>query len=225
MENSWYRQFGKRTFDFSLAAVLLLVLGIPMLLICLCILILEGRPIFFLQQRPGKYEKIFTLIKFRTMKVERNIFTTDEDDEQRLTKIGRILRKTSLDELPELINILKGEMSFIGPRPLLVYYLPFYTEKEKKRHDVLPGLTGLAQVSGRNRVQWEERLQLDVTYVERISVKEDLKIFFKTLWIVLNINNVDSGKDLKEGDLALIRSQAKPEEFAKSFSSLSGKEL
>lgn len=213
--NNWYRQFGKRVFDFLLASVLLLLLGIPMLGIGLLILILEGRPIFFYQKRPGKGEKVFTLIKFRTMKEKQQLFTTDAEDEYRLTKIGRILRKTSLDELPELINILKGEMSFIGPRPLLVYYLPFYTKKEKKRHEVLPGLTGLAQVNGRNRLQWEERLHLDVTYVEKISLKEDLKIFLKTFLIVFKMKNVDSGKDLKEGDLALIRSQTNPEEFLK----------
>lgn len=213
--NNWYRQFGKRVFDFLLASVLLLLLGIPMLGIGLLILILEGRPIFFYQKRPGKGEKVFTLIKFRTMKEKQQLFTTDAEDEYRLTKIGRILRKTSLDELPELINILKGEMSFIGPRPLLVYYLPFYTKKEKKRHEVLPGLTGLAQVNGRNHLQWEERLHLDVTYVEKISLKEDLKIFLKTFLIVFKMKNVDSGKDLKEGDLALIRSQTNPEEFLK----------
>lgn len=151
---TFYQRYLKRIFDILFATLLLVVLALPIALIALTILITDGRPLFFRQQRPGKNERIFTLIKFRTMTEQITATTTDEMDEMRLTGIGRILRKLSLDELPELFNILKGEMSFVGPRPLLPEYLPYYYDEERCRHNLLPGLTGLAQVNGRNHLEW-----------------------------------------------------------------------
>lgn len=141
---------------------------------------MHGNP-FFTQLRPGKNEKIFKLIKFRTMTCEKDAEGNLLPDEKRLTKYGRTLRSTSLDELPELFNILKGDMSLIGPRPLLVQYLPYYTETEKHRHDVRPGLSGLAQINGRNFVKWDQRLALDVQYVNNISFLGDVKIILQTI--------------------------------------------
>lgn len=143
-----------------------------------------GKP-FFSQKRPGKNEKIFSIHKFKTMTDKKDANGNLLPDGERLTLVGKILRMTSLDELPQLINVLKGDMSFIGPRPLLVKYLPYYTEKEKLRHSVRPGLTGLAQVSGRNFLTWDARLQKDVDYVENLSLGQDISIFFKTVKKVL----------------------------------------
>jgi lipopolysaccharide/colanic/teichoic acid biosynthesis glycosyltransferase len=180
-----YARYIKRPLDFVLSLVALLFLS-PVLLILTIIgaIVMKGNP-FFTQPRPGKNEKIFNLIKFRTMTCE-----TDQNgdllpDEQRLTKYGKVLRSTSLDELPELINILKGDMSIVGPRPLLVQYLPLYNEEQKHRHDVLPGLTGLAQVSGRNAISWEEKFLDDIKYIKQITFLEDMKIVFQTALKVL----------------------------------------
>jgi len=140
-----------------------------------------GSPVIFKQQRPGLNEKIFTMYKFRTMTDERDENGELLPDSQRLTKFGRFLRSTSLDELPELFNILKGDMSIIGPRPLAIQYLPFYTEEEKIRHSVRPGLSGLAQINGRNTVDWEERFYYDIQYVNNITFVGDIKIIFKTI--------------------------------------------
>lgn len=180
-----YARYIKRPLDFILSLIALLVLS-PVLLILTIVgaVVMKGNP-FFTQPRPGKNEKIFNLIKFRTMTCE-----TDQNgdllpDEQRLTKYGKVLRSTSLDELPELINILKGDMSIVGPRPLLVQYLPLYNEEQKHRHDVLPGLTGLAQVSGRNAISWEEKFLDDIKYIKQITFLEDMKIVFQTALKVL----------------------------------------
>lgn len=153
---------------------------------------MKGNP-FFVQERPGKNENIFKLIKFRTMTCEKDNAGKLLPDNKRLTKYGRFLRSTSLDELPELINILKGDMSIVGPRPLLPEYLPYYTEIEKHRHDVRPGLTGLAQVSGRNSLSWEERFQLDLCYVGSIKFSNDVKIILDTVKKVLIRDGISSG--------------------------------
>ncbi len=184
--------------DFFLSFCAITVL-FPVLLILslLGAAAMKGNP-FFTQSRPGKDEKIFKLIKFRTMTCETDENGNPLPDEIRLTKYGKFLRSTSLDELPELINILKGDMSVIGPRPLLVTYLPWYTEKEKHRHDVRPGLSGLAQVNGRNFIGWDMRLELDVQYVENITFKGDVRIIFQTVLkflkkqdIAVNTNSVE----------------------------------
>ena len=180
-----YAKGFKRIIDFLLSFMALLVLS-PVLLILMLLgwIIMKGNP-FFTQLRPGKDEKIFKLIKFRTMTCE-----TDENgnllpDEKRLTKYGQILRSTSLDELPELLNILVGHMSIVGPRPLLVQYLPLYNETQRRRHEVRPGLTGLAQISGRNALSWEAKFALDVAYIDNITFLGDIKIIFGTVMAVL----------------------------------------
>jgi lipopolysaccharide/colanic/teichoic acid biosynthesis glycosyltransferase len=166
----------------STAAVFLILLTLPiMLAAALAIKLTSKGPVIFKQDRPGKDEIIFRLYKFRTMRVQLDEHIGDERDAERLTKVGAILRKTSIDELPQLINIVKQDMSFIGPRPLLVRYLPFYSETEHTRHLVRPGISGWAQVNGRNRLSWEEKFQLDIEYVNHISFWFDLKIAFLTL--------------------------------------------
>lgn len=169
-----------------------------MVLAALAIKIEDGKgPILFRQERPGKDEKIFKIYKFRTMKVQ----THDQDgkllaDFERLTKVGKFLRKTSVDELPQFFNVLKGEMSFIGPRPLLVQYLPHYTNEQKKRHLVRPGISGWAQVNGRNAISWEEKFELDIWYVEHLSLKVDIKIVYLTIMRILMRKDINhSGSD------------------------------
>ena len=176
-----YAKYIKRILDFVLSLCALIVLS-PLLLILIILgaIFMGGNP-FFTQQRPGKDEKIFKLIKFRTMDNRKDKNGNLLPDDVRLNKYGRILRSTSLDELPELVNILKGDMSIIGPRPLVPQYLPYYTDEEKRRHDVRPGLSGLAQVNGRNGLQWEQRFAYDLEYVGNISFLEDLKIIFLTI--------------------------------------------
>lgn len=174
-----------------MSSVTLLLTSPLFLIVYFLVLKSVGRPALFKQVRPGLNEEKFTMYKFRTMTNE-----TDESgnllpDHIRLTKTGEFLRKTSLDELPELINIFKGDMSIVGPRPLLVRYLPYYTDWEKKRHFVRPGLTGLAQVSGRNLIEWDQRLEKDVEYVDNVSFMLDVKIILKTIWIVLNREDVE----------------------------------
>lgn len=190
-----YAKFFKRFFDFFLSLGALIVLS-PILLVLTLIgaVMMKGNP-FFTQSRPGKkdkngQEKIFRLIKFRTMSNAKDKDGNLLPDEQRLNKYGQFLRSTSLDELPELINILKGDMAVVGPRPLLVSYLPYYTEKERKRHDVRPGLTGLAQVSGRNTVSWEKRFELDVEYRDNITFMNDVKIIINTVKAVLSHDGI-----------------------------------
>lgn len=176
-----YAKYIKRILDLILSLMALIVLMPLMIIIGILVRINLGSPIIFKQKRPGKNEKIFTLYKFRTMTDKRDIDGNLLPDEYRLTKFGKFLRSTSLDELPELINIIKGDMAIVGPRPLLVEYLPYYTEEEKHRHDVRPGLTGLAQVNGRNAISWEEKLKYDTEYIKKISFYSDLKIIFKTI--------------------------------------------
>ena len=183
--NIMYAKFLKRTIDFALSFIGLIAIS-PILVILIIIgaFAMKGNP-FFVQKRPGKDEKIFNLIKFRTMTCLKDENGNDLPDEQRLTKYGKLLRATSLDELPEFINILKGDMSIVGPRPLLVQYLPLYNEHQKRRHEVRPGLTGLAQVSGRNAITWEQKFDLDVKYVDNITFAGDIKIVISTVLKVL----------------------------------------
>lgn len=166
-----------------------------------------GSPVLFKQERPGKYEKIFTLMKFRTMTDERDENGELLPDEVRLTKFGKFLRSTSIDELPELFNILKGDMSVIGPRPLLVQYLPYYTKEERHRHDVRPGLTGWAQVNGRNSLDWDHRFECDVEYVKNMSLLFDIKIMFSTILKVIGKSDVAEDTNQIEGNFAEIRAQ------------------
>ena len=175
-----YAKYIKRILDLILSLMALILLMPLMLIIGILVAINLGTPIIFKQKRPGKDEKIFTLYKFRTMTDEKDERGKLLPDSQRLTKFGKFLRSTSLDELPELINILKGDMSIVGPRPLLVEYLKLYNEEQKHRHDVRPGLTGLAQTSGRNAITWEEKFEKDIEYVHNISFIGDVKIIIKT---------------------------------------------
>ena len=175
-----YAKYIKRILDLILSLMALILLMRLMLIIGILVAINLGNPIIFKQKRPGKDEKIFTLYKFRTMTDEKDEKGKLLPDSQRLTKFGKFLRSTSLDELPELINILKGDMSIVGPRPLLVEYLKLYNEEQKHRHDVRPGLTGLAQTSGRNAITWEEKFEKDIEYVHNISFIGDVKIIIKT---------------------------------------------
>ncbi|MDB2091689.1 sugar transferase [Clostridium paraputrificum] len=187
MKNAGNKKFGniiKRIFDFTASLCGLILLSPILIVVALLIRLNLGSPIFFTQDRVGKHNKVFKMIKFRSMKDG-----VDKDgnllpDEMRLTKFGRMLRSTSLDELPELINVLKGDMSLIGPRPLLVDYLPLYSEDQIRRHNVLPGLTGWAQINGRNNLSWNEKFNLDVWYVDNWSLILDIKIFFLTIYKV-----------------------------------------
>lgn len=187
-----YRKFWKRFFDFILSLMALLVLS-PVLLILTLLgaIIMKGNP-FFTQQRPGKDEKIFKLIKFRTMTCETDADGNLLPDEKRLTKYGKFLRSTSLDELPELINILIGDMSIVGPRPLLVRYLERYNDFQRRRHEVRPGLTGYAQVNGRNAISWEDKFQYDVEYVDHITFLGDVKILIETVLVVFRHDGISS---------------------------------
>jgi undecaprenyl phosphate N,N'-diacetylbacillosamine 1-phosphate transferase len=187
-----YAKYFKRILDF-IFAIVLFIITLPILLVVgILVRINLGSPVIFKQKRPGKNEKEFTLYKFRTMTDKRDDKGELLPDDERLTKFGLFLRSTSLDELPELINIIKGDMSFVGPRPLLTEYLDLYNEKQKHRHDVRPGLTGLAQVNGRNLLEWEKRFGYDIEYVNNVSFKEDVKIVFKTISLVLNRKGISS---------------------------------
>ena len=176
-----YRKYIKRILDFILSLIALIILSPILLVIAILVRIKLGSPVIFKQERPGLNEKIFTLYKFRTMTDKKDKEGNLLPDSERLTRFGKMLRSTSLDELPELINILKGDMSIVGPRPLLVEYLELYNEEQKHRHDVRPGLTGLAQVSGRNSLTWEEKFKEDIQYIENISLIGDIKIILKTV--------------------------------------------
>lgn len=191
-KRTFYDRFIKRTMDFVLALVALIVLSPVLLIVALLVRTKLGSPVIFRQQRPGLNEKVFEMYKFRTMTDERDANGELLPDEIRLTKFGEMLRATSLDELPELINILKGDMAIIGPRPLLVKYLPLYNSRQKKRHLVRPGITGYAQVNGRNSIDWESRFELDVQYVENVSFCMDICVFFKTIKVVLKKDGINS---------------------------------
>lgn len=187
-----YRQFFKRFYDILLSGLAILALSpILLVLIVLGAIKMKGNP-FFTQLRPGKNEKIFKLVKFRTMTNEKDENGNLLSDDKRLTRYGKILRSTSLDELPELFNIFVGHMSIVGPRPLLVEYLPLYNDYQKKRHMVSPGLTGNAQVNGRNAITWDEKFRLDVEYVNKFSLMLDFSIFLKTIWNVVSMKGISS---------------------------------
>ena len=185
-----YTSTFKPVFDFLTAFVIMVMLS-PILLITTLLLFFanQGKP-FFLQKRPGRHEKNFNIIKFKTMNDRTDKEGNLLSDTERLTAVGKFIRKTSIDEIPQLFNVLKGDMSLVGPRPLLPRYIPYYTETEKKRHDVKPGMTGLAQINGRNLISWDNKLKLDIEYVESISLKLDMTILFKTF------NKVISSKDI-----------------------------
>lgn len=187
-----YRKVIKRCLDFLLSLIAIIILLPVYLTIAVMVKVKLGSPILFKQERPGKNEKIFKMYKFRTMTDKRDSNGELLPDEVRLTSFGKFLRSTSLDELPELFNILKGDMSIVGPRPLLVKYLPLYNETQKHRHDVKPGLTGLAQVNGRNSISWIERFNYDVDYVKNISFLLDIKIIFLTIKKVLKREGITS---------------------------------
>ena len=185
-----YKNYNKKIIDF-IASLILIILLSPLFILAIILLFIanQGKPFFF-QQRPGKNGKTFTIIKLKTMNNKKDSKGNLLPDEKRLTKVGVFIRKTSLDEIPQLINVIKGEMSLIGPRPLVIKYLPFYTEKERLRHAVRPGITGLAQVSGRNNLKWDERLALDADYVENLSFKQDVKILYNTVLKVIASENI-----------------------------------
>ncbi len=185
-----YKKYIKRLLDIAISLCSLLILSPVIMIVAILVRIKLGSPVIFKQDRPGKDGKIFKLYKFRSMSDKKDKNGNLLPDNDRLTKFGKILRSTSLDELPELVNILKGEMSLIGPRPLAVAYLPYYNEEEKHRHDVRPGLTGLAQINGRNALNWEERFSYDIEYVNNISFINDLKIIFKTFYKVIKKDGV-----------------------------------
>lgn len=188
----FYEKYMKRFFDFVLSCIAIIFLSPVMLITALLVRIKLGSPIIFKQERPGKNEKIFSMYKFRTMTDERDEEGNLLPDEIRLTRFGKLLRSTSLDELPELFNILKGDMSIIGPRPLLVEYLPRYNEEQRHRHDVRPGLSGLAQVNGRNAISWEEKFQYDVQYVRNISFVGDCRIILQTIKNVIKRDGISA---------------------------------
>ena len=204
-----YAKYIKRMLDFLIALVGLVVASPILLIVAVLVRTKLGSPVLFAQERPGKDEKIFKLYKFRSMSDARDEQGNLLPDKDRLTPFGKMLRATSLDELPEFFNILKGDMSLIGPRPLLVSYLPWYTEREQLRHTVRPGLTGLAQVSGRNSLVWDKRLEKDVEYVEHLSFMMDLKILFMTVKKVVCKDDVAEDTNVIEGNFAEIRKQQK----------------
>ena len=204
-----YERFVKRPLDCFLSTGALIVFSPILAVTALLVKTKLGSPVLFTQERPGKDEKIFKLYKFRTMTDERDENGELLPDDVRLTKFGKALRLTSLDELPELINIVKGDMAVIGPRPLLTEYLPYYKEKEHHRHDVRPGLTGWAQVNGRNAIHsWEERFDYDLEYVNHITVKTDLKVLYTTVYKVIKKSDIQVGSEIKVGRLDVARSES-----------------
>ncbi len=188
-----YEKFIKRPIDFLLALIGLIVLSPIILITAILVRVKLGSPVLFRQPRPGRNEKVFNLYKFRTMTDEKDADGNLLPDEVRLTGFGKKLRSTSIDELPELINIIRGDMAIVGPRPLLVRYLPRYNEHQKRRHEVRPGFTGLAQVNGRNSISWEEKFDWDVKYVDNITFLGDLRILFATVGVVLGHKGISSG--------------------------------
>ena len=199
--NGLYNKYIKRILDILISLTFIVLFSWLYLILVILVRIKLGSPVLFCQERPGYNEKIFTLYKFRTMTDKRDEKGNLLPDSERLTKFGSMLRSTSLDELPEMFNILKGDMSLIGPRPLLVEYLPYYTEEERLRHSVRPGLTGLAQVSGRNYLAWDNRLAKDVEYVNHISFIMDVRIIIKTIMVVFKKEDVSVDTNVVEGYL------------------------
>ena len=198
-----YKHFFKRVFDFIISLMALLLIGWFLIIIAIWLHFAnKGAGAFFHQERPGKDEKIFKVIKFKSMTDERDADGHLLPDKDRITTVGRFVRKTSIDELPQLINVLKGDMALIGPRPLLPEYLPYYTEKERLRHTVRPGITGWAQCHGRNNLSWDDKLALDVYYVENMSLLMDIKVIFQTVKNVLGGKDVNVIPSLKGGKLS-----------------------
>lgn len=192
-KRSFYDKYIKRGIDFILSLIAIVLLSPVLIIVSILVAVKLGRPVIFKQKRPGLNEKIFTMYKFRSMTDERNEEGEFLPDSLRLTSFGKKLRSTSLDELPELFNILKGDMAIVGPRPLLVEYLPLYNEKQQKRHFVRPGITGYAQVNGRNSISWEEKFDLDVSYVQNESFLMDFKIILNTIITVFKREGINSG--------------------------------
>jgi lipopolysaccharide/colanic/teichoic acid biosynthesis glycosyltransferase len=192
MRPSFYVRIGKRVLDVIVAGCALVLLAPLLALLAVLVRVKLGTPILFRQPRPGRFAQTFTLVKFRTMSDARDAAGNLLPDPARLTRFGRFLRSSSLDELPELLNVLRGDMSLVGPRPLLVRYVPYYTPRENRRHDLRPGITGWAQINGRCNLPWTERLELDVWYVERCSFWLDLRILVGTIGKVLRRSDVDN---------------------------------
>lgn len=187
-----YKHFIKRLLDIVFSGMGLIVLSPLLAILAILVRVMLGSPVLFKQERPGRDEKIFTLYKFRTMTDKKDTEGKLLPDSERLTKFGKLLRATSLDELPELWNVLKGDMALVGPRPLLVSYLPLYSETERRRHEVSPGITGYAQVKGRNSISWEKRFTLDIYYVDNLSFWLDCKIIFMTFYAVIKRDGIHS---------------------------------
>lgn len=215
-----YAKYFKRMLDFILSLIALIILSPILLIVAILVRIKLGSPIIFKQQRPGKNEKIFTLYKFRTMTDKKDENGNLLPDSERLTKFGKLLRSTSLDELPELVNILKGDMAIVGPRPQLIRDMVFMTEEQRKRHLVRQGLTGLAQVNGRNNINWEEKIDYDLKYIEKITFINDLKILWRTLEKVFKrediaTNGMETAEDL--GDYLLRTNKISKKEYDKKI--------
>lgn len=205
-----YKHFFKRLLDILISSIALLCIGWFVLLVAIFLHFAnKGAGAFFFQERPGKDEKIFKIIKFKTMTDEKDENGNLLPDKDRITKVGAIVRKLSIDELPQIINVFKGDMSFIGPRPLLPEYLPWYTEREKLRHTVRPGMSGWAQVNGRNNLSWDEKLALDVYYVEHLSFGMDIKVILKTIVNVIKHKDVNVVPGLRLGKLSDVRRKEK----------------
>lgn len=219
-----YKHFFKRLFDFVLTLIGLVVLSPVLVVLCLLVRIKLGSPVFFTQVRIGKDEKPFKIIKFRTMTDDRDEKGQLLPDTERFSKFGNFLRNSSLDELPELINVLKGDMSLVGPRPLYAIYLPYYTKEESLRHTVRGGITGLAQINGRALCRWNERFALDVQYVKNLSLKNDIKILWRTFFKVAGQEDIGIPSVTDEGGLHIVREVQQPEKvgYAKSLENWGG---
>lgn len=206
-----YERFFKRPLDIFCSLIPIIIFCWLFAIVAILVRVKLGSPILFKQDRPGKNEKVFKLYKFRTMTDARDENGELLSDDMRLTKFGRILRSTSLDELPEVFNILKGDMSIVGPRPLLVSYLPYYTKEERHRHDVRPGLTGLAQINGRNAGTWEQKFYYDLKYVEHCTFIDDMKILFKTIIKTIKRDDILMGSEIPAGRLDDVRKERSEE--------------
>ena len=203
-----YKHFFKRVFDFVLALILLIIAAIPMIIVAICIKVEDGGPVIYKSKRVGKKCKVFNTYKFRSMKVNREELKSNMTHEQMVTKVGKFIRKTSIDELPQLFNILRGQMSFIGPRPWIPEYYEWFTDEQKRRSDVLPGISGLAQVKGRNGINIFKKIEYDIYYVDHISLWLDIKLVFETIYQVFKETDAEISeqgikeelKELKEQD-------------------------
>lgn len=213
-----YRVIGKRILDVTVGFLALLVLWPVILIIAIIVRLRLGSPVIFRQRRPGKDTVPFVLLKFRTMTEDRNGDGALRTDAERLTRLGRFLRATSLDELPELWNVLRGDMSLVGPRPLLMEYLPRYSETQRRRHDVRPGITGLAQASGRNALTWEQRFALDLEYCRTVSLREDVRILFSTFRSVVRREGIaQAGHETAAEFMGTVPGDARDESQAREM--------